>query len=70
MRRLDAAYEQAVFETREHALCTPCSSKTALKSSRRSFGLHCRRERNVVFARNAPDCDVNESLIIALTAPI
>ena len=61
MRRLDAAYEQAVFETREHALCTPSSSKTALKSSRRSFGLHCRRERNVVFACNAPQCDVNEA---------
>ena len=61
MRRLDAAYEQAVFEMREHAPCTPCSSKNAFKSSRRSFGLRCRRERNVVFACNAPQCDLNEA---------
>ena len=61
MRRLDAAYEQAVFEMREHAPCTPCSSKNAFKSSRRSFGLRCRRERNVFFASNAPQCDLNEA---------
>ena len=60
-RGLSFNSEQAVFEMREHAPCTPCSSKNAFKSSRRSFGLRCRRERNVFFACNAPQCDLNEA---------